>query len=175
MVPQQWLVSTTAPGIAPDDHWRLDLVIYGAAPLGGAFGCDATLVSPLTRAGEFDLAAAAQNGTVLRTALRRKHATYTEFAACGAPLAAARHAAACLREQSYDVPAWVSLLQARPAQEERELGDFLRGWQHRELPSQISQATSARLICVFPTSMPHFAVAVLATRCVCLRSFPNLS
>eukprot|EP00439_Symbiodinium_sp_Y106_P053689 s3026_g7.t1 len=121
------------------------------------------------------LAAAAQNGTVLRTALRRKHATYTEFAACGAPLAAARHAAAYLREQSYDVPAWVSLLQARPAQEERELGDFLRGWQHRELPSQISQATSARLICVFPTSMPHFAVAVLATRCACLRSFPNLS
>ena len=47
------------------------------------------------------------------------------------PLAAARHAAACLREQGYDVPAWDSLLQARPAQEEREFGDFLRGWQHR--------------------------------------------
>ena len=32
MVPQQWLVNTTAPGIAPDDRKRLDLVIYGAAP-----------------------------------------------------------------------------------------------------------------------------------------------
>ena len=49
-----------------------------------------------------------------------------------APLpAAARHAAACLGERGYDVPAWDSLLQARPAQEEREFGDFLRGWQHR--------------------------------------------
>ena len=35
-MPQQWLVNTTAPGIAPDDRRRFDLVIYGAAPLGGA-------------------------------------------------------------------------------------------------------------------------------------------
>ncbi|CAE7316914.1 unnamed protein product [Symbiodinium sp. KB8] len=39
---QQWLVNTTAPGVAPDDRKR---------PLGGALCCDATLVSPLTRAG----------------------------------------------------------------------------------------------------------------------------
>ena len=48
MVPQQWLVNTTAPGIAPDDRRRLDLVIYGAAPLGGALCCDVTFVSLLT-------------------------------------------------------------------------------------------------------------------------------
>ena len=47
------------------------------------------------------------------------------------PLAAARHAAACLREQGYDAPAWDSLLQARLGHDEREFGEFLRGWQHR--------------------------------------------
>ena len=61
VVPQQWLVNTTAPGIAPDDRRRLDLVIYGAAPLkGGALCCDATLVSPLARDGEPHPGAAAQ-------------------------------------------------------------------------------------------------------------------
>ena len=30
VVPQQWRVNTTAPGVAPDDRKRLDLVIYGA-------------------------------------------------------------------------------------------------------------------------------------------------
>ena len=29
VVPQPWLVNTTAPGIAPDDRRRLDLVVYG--------------------------------------------------------------------------------------------------------------------------------------------------
>ena len=46
VVPQQWLSNTTAPGVAPDDRRRLDLVIYGASPMGGALCCDATLVSP---------------------------------------------------------------------------------------------------------------------------------
>eukprot|EP00439_Symbiodinium_sp_Y106_P078982 s3234_g17.t1 len=66
MVPQQWLVNTTAPGIAPDDRRRLDLVIYGAAPLGGALCCDVTFVSLLTH--EPHRAAAAQDGTILGTA-----------------------------------------------------------------------------------------------------------
>ena len=83
-MPQHWLVSTIAPGVAPDDRRRLDLVIYGAAPLGGALCCDATLVSPLTRAGEPHPGAAARNGPVLLTGLRRKHATYPELAAGGA-------------------------------------------------------------------------------------------
>ena len=48
VVPQQWLSNTTAPGVAPGDRRRLDLVIYGASPIGGALCCDATLVSPLT-------------------------------------------------------------------------------------------------------------------------------
>ena len=30
VVPQQWLAQTTAPGVAPRDRRRLDLVIYGA-------------------------------------------------------------------------------------------------------------------------------------------------
>ena len=62
MAPQQWLVNTTAPGIAPDDRRPLDLVIYGAAPLGGALCCDTTLVSPLTRDGEPHRGVAAQDG-----------------------------------------------------------------------------------------------------------------
>ena len=40
------------------------------------------------------------------------------------PLTAARHAAACLREQGYDAPASNALLQARPGQEE------LHAWRH---------------------------------------------
>ena len=50
-MPQQWLAHTTAPGVASDDRRRLDLVIYGATPLGGAICCDATLVLPLRRDG----------------------------------------------------------------------------------------------------------------------------
>ena len=84
VVPQQWIVNTTAPGIAPDDRRRLDLVIYGAAPLGGALCCDATLVSPPARDGELHPGAAAQDGAVLRTAYRRKRATYPELATGGA-------------------------------------------------------------------------------------------
>ena len=36
VVPQQWIANTTAPGVAADDRRRLDLVIYGATPMGGA-------------------------------------------------------------------------------------------------------------------------------------------
>ncbi|CAE7256258.1 ccdc135 [Symbiodinium natans] len=71
-------------GRAPDDRRRLDLVIYGAAQLGGVLCCDATLVSPLTRDdtrsfkdmslstrdGEPHPGAAAQDGAVLHTAGR---------------------------------------------------------------------------------------------------------
>ena len=52
MVPQQWLVHTTAPNVDPADRRSLDLVIYGATPLGGALCCDGTLVSPLIRTGQ---------------------------------------------------------------------------------------------------------------------------
>ena len=48
VVPQQSLAQTTAPGVAPDDRRRLDLVIYGASGRGEALCCDVTLVSPLT-------------------------------------------------------------------------------------------------------------------------------
>ena len=46
VVPQQWLAPTAAPGIRPDDQRRLDLVVYGTTPRGGALCCDATLVPP---------------------------------------------------------------------------------------------------------------------------------
>ena len=52
VVSQQWLCATTAPGVAPDDRRRLDLVIYGASRVGRALCCDATLVSPLPRTGQ---------------------------------------------------------------------------------------------------------------------------
>ena len=50
VVPQQWLAHTNAPGVPAGDRRWLDVVVYGAAPRGGALCCDATLVSPLTRA-----------------------------------------------------------------------------------------------------------------------------
>ena len=46
VVPQQRLAHTTALGVPSDDRRRLDLVVYGAAPRGGAMCCDATVVSP---------------------------------------------------------------------------------------------------------------------------------
>ena len=45
VVPQQWLAHTTAPQVNTIDKRRLDLVIYGATPLGGALCCDAPFVS----------------------------------------------------------------------------------------------------------------------------------
>ena len=53
-------------------------------PLGGALCCDETFVSPLTRDDEAHPGAAAQDGAVLRTAYRRKQATYPELATGGA-------------------------------------------------------------------------------------------
>lgn len=51
VVPQQWIASLNVPGVSSTDRRRLDLVIYGATPLGEALCCDATLVSALTRGG----------------------------------------------------------------------------------------------------------------------------
>ena len=65
----------------PSDRRRLDLVIYGATPLGGALCCDATLVSPLTRTGLPQPGAAATDGAVLRVAERRKRDAYPELCA----------------------------------------------------------------------------------------------
>ena len=84
VVPQQWLVHTTAPGGQAADRRRLDLVVYGATPQGGALCCDATLVSPLTRAGAPHAGAATTSGTALRTAERRKRHAYPELLRGGA-------------------------------------------------------------------------------------------
>ena len=83
VVPQQWLVHTTAPGVRAEDRRRLDLVIYGATPNGSALCCDATLVSPLTRTGQPQPCAADVDGAALRTAERRKAATYPELQGAG--------------------------------------------------------------------------------------------
>ncbi|OLQ14690.1 hypothetical protein AK812_SmicGene1121 [Symbiodinium microadriaticum] len=83
VVPQQWLCATTAPGVAPDDRRRLDLVIYGASPMGGALCCDATLVSPLTRTGQPQPGTVADDGAMLRVAERRKRAAYPELSSGG--------------------------------------------------------------------------------------------
>ena len=79
VVPQQWLVHTTAPGVRADDRRRLDVVIYGATANGTALCCDATLVSPLTRTGQPQPCTADVDGAALRTAERRKAATYPEL------------------------------------------------------------------------------------------------
>ena len=47
VVPQQWLMHTSAPGVLASDRRRLDLVVYGASPQGLALCCDATLASPV--------------------------------------------------------------------------------------------------------------------------------
>ena len=83
VVPQQWLSNTTAPGVAPDDRRRLDLVIYGASPMGRASCCDATLVSPLTRTGQPQPCTAAHDGATRRAAERRKRTTYPELSSRG--------------------------------------------------------------------------------------------
>ena len=83
------------------------------------------------------------------------------------PLTAARHAAASLREQGYDAPAWDALLQARPGQEEREFGEFLRGWQHRAalasderaLDLHLSHTDAASRALLLSQAGPHAAHA----------------
>ena len=79
VVPQQWLTHTTAPGVASDDRRRLDMVIYGVTPWGGALCCDATLVSPVSRDGQPQGRSADTDGAALATATRRKEATYPEL------------------------------------------------------------------------------------------------
>ena len=74
---------TTAPGVPADDRRRLDLVVYGATPRGGALCCDATLVSPLARTGHPQPGAAETDGAVLRVAERRKRSTYAELCSGG--------------------------------------------------------------------------------------------
>ena len=67
----------------PKRMHRLDLVIYGATLNGSALCCDATLVSPLTRTGQPQPCAADVDGAALRTAERRKAATYPELQGAG--------------------------------------------------------------------------------------------
>ena len=66
VVPQQWVASLNLPGVSSTDRRRLDLVIYGATPLGEALCCDATLVSALTRGGA-PIPRAADTDAVLRS------------------------------------------------------------------------------------------------------------
>ena len=73
VVPQQWLSRTTAPQVHPGDRRRLDFVVYGATSNGEALCCDATLVSPLTRAGR------PVPGADAVAARRRKVARYPEL------------------------------------------------------------------------------------------------
>ena len=82
-----------------------------------------------------------------------------------APLAAARHAAAYLREQGYDAPPWASLQQGQPPprQSDRHFGDFLRGWQHgaslasdkRALELHLSHLDAASRALLLSQAGPH--------------------
>ena len=79
VVPQQWLSHTSAPGVPTSDRRRLDLVVYGASPLGLALCCDATLVSPITGTSTPHPRAEHTPGIALRMAESRKRATYPEL------------------------------------------------------------------------------------------------
>ena len=84
VVPQQWIASLHLPGVSSTNRRRLDLVTYGAAPLGEALCCDATLVSALTRGGA-PIPRAADNDAVAITAARqRKQRAYLELLQRGA-------------------------------------------------------------------------------------------
>ena len=78
-MPQQWLARTTAPQVSPDDRRRFDFVVYGATRNGEALCADATLVSPLTRAGHLVPGADARDGVALAAARRRKAARDPEL------------------------------------------------------------------------------------------------
>ena len=68
VVPQQWLMHTSAPG-----------VLACASPQGLALCCDATLVSSVTSEGVPHPRAEHTAGVALLTAERRKHATYPDL------------------------------------------------------------------------------------------------
>eukprot|EP00435_Cladocopium_sp_Y103_P003690 s4199_g1.t1 len=78
VVPQQALAATHA-SVPAGDLRRLDFVVHGATPHGEALCCDATLVSPLTRAGAPAHRAHAHNGAALDAAHQRKRQRYPEL------------------------------------------------------------------------------------------------
>ena len=78
MVPQ-WLANITAPGVAPEDRRRLDLIVYGATTNGVALCCEPTLVSALTCDGQPAHAADSRDGADLNIAKRRKAARCPEL------------------------------------------------------------------------------------------------
>lgn len=57
-----------APGVSSGDRRRLDFVVHGAAAMGEALCCDATVVSPLTREGTPAHAAHRTDGAALTEA-----------------------------------------------------------------------------------------------------------
>ena len=79
VVHKQLLRDTNAASLPPDDRRQLDLVAYGLTQNGAALCCDATVVSPLSRAGQPHGLAADHNGVALRTAETRKRRTYPEL------------------------------------------------------------------------------------------------
>ena len=82
--PQQWLAHTTAPNVGAEDRRRLDLVVYGATPHGGALCCDATLVFPLMRTGHRSHAPLPSTEPFCGwPSERRKQAAHPEFACAG--------------------------------------------------------------------------------------------
>ena len=68
----------TPPHVDPADRRRLDVVAYGATPLGEALCCDVTLVA-LTREGRPQPSAASRDGAAITVAERRKRAAYPEL------------------------------------------------------------------------------------------------
>ena len=78
VLPQPWLANTTA-NVPAHDRRRLDMVVYGADPLGRAQCCDVTLVSPISRVGQPQPRADVRDGACVRRARRRKRRVYPEL------------------------------------------------------------------------------------------------
>ena len=79
VVPQQWLVNTTAvPNVT--DRRHLDLVVYGASPLGHVWCAGATMVCPLRRDGQ---PREEHEETCLARAVNKKTRRYPELTQSG--------------------------------------------------------------------------------------------
>ena len=72
VLPQQWLLHCTAPGIPADDRLRLNFVLYGATRRGEALCGDVTLVSPLCADGQPQPGSRDRDGAAIEVVRHRK-------------------------------------------------------------------------------------------------------
>lgn len=116
-------------------------------------------------------------GTAGRPFVHRRRWQPLVWSAACTPRLIPRFPAACLCEQGYDISAWNSLLLPPPGHEQREFGDFLRGWQHRATLASDKSALGLHVAHSDAASLSLLVSAGVAGRAVRsagLRGFPNL-